>query len=433
MVRKCIEAISLVVLLAIAAANMAPVVVQASPDWYDTNWQYRNKITINGDNVTAALTNFPVFVSLTNNTDLGSKAQLDGDDILFTASNGATKLSHEIEKYSSNGVSANLTAWIKIPSLSSPANTDIYMYYGYGTAGSQQDTANVWDSNFKMVQHLEETAGGVNTITDSTSYGNHGTDGNTPTFNVAGKMDGAISFTSASSEYIQLPASNTILNADGFTLETWFITATNHPAYGAEGRLVNLHRGATVGSAVSLYVVQDQIALFYYEGITSHYLTYTVNYYDSVPHHIAATHSSSDNTYRLYYDGFLVASESNVFVGFGTYPAFLATHNYTERFFNGTLDEVRISNSVRSVDWIKTSYNNQNNPSTFYTLGTEENKPVAPTPPPIAVGATVYPVHKLYVMVSWLGLVLLRLLPLTVAGFMLFLLRPRVRSRIDKS
>ncbi|UCG69478.1 MAG: FG-GAP repeat protein, partial [Thermoplasmata archaeon] len=41
-------------------------------------------------------------------------------------------------------------------------------------------------------------------------------------------------------------------------------------------------------------------------------------------------------------------------------------------YFNGTIDEVRISNVVRPIDWITTQYNNQNDSSTFYTLGSEE-------------------------------------------------------------
>ena len=40
-------------------------------------------------------------------------------------------------------------------------------------------------------------------------------------------------------------------------------------------------------------------------------------------------------------------------------------------YFNGILDEVRISNTVRSANWILTSYNNQNSAATFYTVGSE--------------------------------------------------------------
>jgi len=49
--------------------------------------------------------------------------------------------------------------------------------------------------------------------------------------------------------------------------------------------------------------------------------------------------------------------------------------NRPYRFFNGIIDEVRISNSVRSADWIKTEYNNQSSPSTFYSLGGEQPRP----------------------------------------------------------
>jgi hypothetical protein len=41
-------------------------------------------------------------------------------------------------------------------------------------------------------------------------------------------------------------------------------------------------------------------------------------------------------------------------------------------YFDGIIDEVRVSNVVRSDCWIKTGYSNQNNPSTFYTVGNEE-------------------------------------------------------------
>ena len=40
---------------------------------------------------------------------------------------------------------------------------------------------------------------------------------------------------------------------------------------------------------------------------------------------------------------------------------------------NVILDEVRVSNTVRSAGWILTEYNNQNAPATFYTVGAEQN------------------------------------------------------------
>jgi len=60
-----------------------------------------------------------------------------------------------------------------------------------------------------------------------------------------------------------------------------------------------------------------------------------------------------------------ITGTANVIIGRGS-PV---SSNYG---FIGSIDEVQISNIGRSSEWIKTSYNNQNNPSTFYSLGAQE-------------------------------------------------------------
>ena len=102
------------------------IATSAHAAWYNSNWQYRKKLTIDYNEVGATLTNFPVLVSLSSDTDLAADAQDDNDDILFTGSNGTTKLDHEIEYF--NGTTGQLIAWVKIPSLSNTVDTDIYMY-----------------------------------------------------------------------------------------------------------------------------------------------------------------------------------------------------------------------------------------------------------------------------------------------------------------
>ena len=65
-------------------------------------------------------------------------------------------LSHEIERYGS--ATGALVAWVKVPSLPSATDTVLFMYYSNGSATSQQDATNVWDSNYKAVWHLKENA-----------------------------------------------------------------------------------------------------------------------------------------------------------------------------------------------------------------------------------------------------------------------------------
>jgi hypothetical protein len=51
----------------------------------------------------------------------------------------------------------------------------------------------------------------------------------------------------------------------------------------------------------------------------------------------------------------------------------------TDGWCNSTIDEIRISNTARTADWIETSYNNQGNPGDFLTFGLEETPTVAPS------------------------------------------------------
>lgn len=48
-------------------------------------------------------------------------------------------------------------------------------------------------------------------------------------------------------------------------------------------------------------------------------------------------------------------------------------------YFNGSIDEVRVSESARSGDWVQAEYNNQKPASSFYALYPENAQAVAPT------------------------------------------------------
>ncbi len=133
---------------------------------------YIKKITIDHDKVDGSLTDYPLMISLTD-SDLASKAQNDGDDIFFTQSDGVSQLDHEIEYF--DGSTGELVVWVRIPSLSSSSDTEIYMLYGDPDCGSQENPEGVYDSYFRMVQHLEETSG---THYDPTSNDNDGTANN---------------------------------------------------------------------------------------------------------------------------------------------------------------------------------------------------------------------------------------------------------------
>ena len=49
-------------------------------------------------------------------------------------------------------------------------------------------------------------------------------------------------------------------------------------------------------------------------------------------------------------------------------------------WWEGSEDEVRVSNIARSAQWISTEYNNQNSPASFYSLGIEEARTLPGAP-----------------------------------------------------
>ena len=190
--------------------------------WYATSgtWLYRKAITIDNTKVAGSsdLINFPMLVNLSADAGLQAGALANGDDILFTSSNGTTKLSHEIEKYVTG--TGELQAWVKIPTLSYNSDTIIYMYYGNALATNQQDAINVWDANNKMVQNMSEDPTG--TMQDSTSNNNDGTSSGTMTSGdqVAGQIDGSIDFDGVDDK-ITVADSATLDITDAITFSSW--------------------------------------------------------------------------------------------------------------------------------------------------------------------------------------------------------------------
>jgi hypothetical protein len=208
-----------------------------------------------------------------------------------------------------------------------------------------EDTVALWHFDELTGQVVYDSAGTNNGILGSSS----GPDANDPTWTgpiwVGGRYGNALSFDG--NDYVKLPATNNIISTNTFTVETWFKTTVNHPAYGGtEGRLVNLHRPNPDASstALALYLEKDQIGLLYRSASAHQWVRYAVNYYDNVWHHIAVTYDGT--TYILYYDKQVVATKTDTFSGFGDINASLGTYDVTGRFFKGQLDEVRIWGSA---------------------------------------------------------------------------------------
>jgi len=145
-------------------------------DWYAPTWKYRKEIILDHTKVSGGgQKDFPVLIALKeaalkNAAAGGHVARPQGEDFCFTSSDGITKLSHEMESY--DPATGALRAWVRVPALSSTADTTLYLYYGNPAGDAGQDSHRVWDSGYKMVLHLHPAEGPPR---DSTANQNHGT------------------------------------------------------------------------------------------------------------------------------------------------------------------------------------------------------------------------------------------------------------------
>jgi len=356
-----------------------PVQEVQAAGWYNTGWGYRKKITIDHTKVNADLTNFAILYKVTD-PDLkdtnhnGHVAQSDGGDILFTKSDGTTKLDHEIEKYSSS--TGELTAWVEIDSLSSTTDTEIYIYYGNSTCSDQWNTNGTWESSLKMVQHLEESpANGAAGHIDSTSNSNDGTPYNfdgtpTSTTDGTGQIDGADSF-DGDNDYVD--CGNFLdFSSTNFTISLWI--CDNNPT--ANTAFIAKWGG---GAGNREFVFEKENSKL--KWVISDGTTYPILYGNTVLsanvwYHIAVVNDWDNDEAILYLNGNQDAIDTEWTSSMNSYTTSVKIGTRTlDNYFDGTIDEVRIYNRALSAEEISTQYNNQNSPSTFYSMGSEEPLP----------------------------------------------------------
>jgi hypothetical protein len=194
---------------------------------------YFKTITIDNTQVigSGSHTNFPVLISVIDN-DLKYHSQPDGDDIAFSIGGGW--LDHEIELFNQtySSTQAQLTAWVKIPFLSTTSNTTITMYYGNSTMGSQQNPSGVWDSKYVAVWHMNQDPFSSNILDSTSNAYDLTTNGFTSDSRVYdGKVGTAIAVDGIND---RLSINSISGPVNDFTFQTWFKFDTTYSGGGSD-------------------------------------------------------------------------------------------------------------------------------------------------------------------------------------------------------
>ncbi len=315
---------------------------------------YHRSITIPFGNCGSAdSTNFTVLISGTytflKSYPTGEVENASGYDVWFTSdAAGSTFLSWETVSW--NGTTGAVEYWVKVPTLYSSASgvdTVIYIWTGDASKTTFQggSTGAAYDADTMGVWHYPDGT----TLSVASSTGLHnGTTVGTPVA-VAGKVGGGVSSNYSTAGWQNNGISYTLFSSNTPTLSCW-VKLSDTTGY---------QTVAAVGSSSGVWMLNGKMDYYTTVDRVANTSVGTGSWV-----HIAMTHDGTN--IRFYYNG---AADGVIANGSRSYQVDRTIKDTgAANTLRGSLDELRYSDVVRSASWILAEYNNQNSPSTFYTI-----------------------------------------------------------------
>ncbi|MFW9956305.1 MAG: hypothetical protein ACFFD3_17315, partial [Candidatus Thorarchaeota archaeon] len=361
------------------------------------SFKYSKAITVDSSLVGPSdVVNLPVLINITD-SDLHTDVQSDGDDIVFVS--GSSILAHEIEVFNQNynSTHAYLRTWVRA-NLSSTVNTIITMYYGNSYVDSMQDPTEVWDNEYAAVWHLneqvtdEQTTG---THVDSTGTYDASQNGNDDVVTPWGR--GQLFLTD---DRIVVASSQNLNPPGDVTISGWFKLNTAFGPTSPTSQMIlskylsgdNDMHVALVGTDYTGASARLGAMVFKLENddFVSRYYIYTARttWAANTWYHFACTIDRDTPTnHKIYINGVdntFLRSGSGAFnnvsyVGEWGFGGGFVDGQFGVRnpaFFDGTLDEIRVADTLPSASYLLTQYYSQNSPKTFYSVSAEVVRPI---------------------------------------------------------
>ncbi|MEI7901463.1 MAG: DUF2341 domain-containing protein [bacterium] len=287
----------------------------------------------------ASETNFPVLLRLNKMFFNFGQAKANGDDIRF-ATGAGDSLAYQIEQWDS--VNSNAAVWVKVPAITGNARQELKMYWGKADAVSESSGSAVFNSGNKYVSVLhmtdpaQDAVGTLAPVNVNTTAGT-GLIGSARHFVAGQGINCGESITS-------LPTGNTThstevwirANASGSTLVGWGIEQ-------GQGKVVMQLQSPP-------HINMD---CYFGGGNVSGASTLALSQW----HHVAHTYTNGQA--RLYINGMLDGSNTGGSMNIPS-PARMYLGGWSGTYtFVGDMDEVRVSQTTRSANWIKLGYENQ--------------------------------------------------------------------------
>lgn len=372
--------------------------IASDATWYNSSWEYRKLISFNNALISGTSSNFPTLISITSDSNIAANARSDGFDIIFTDTTSTTK--YAAERMSYNSGTGALLYWVKIPSMTSGAQTYIY----YGNSGSCDQTISACDgaaykglvwTDYRAVWHMESnpTTAQADSTTNALDLSFSGS-GWTTANRVAGVVGSGLSFPGTANNILQR-ADNALLDVNNDFSYTAYLKITgvesNFQMYfkhvcsgGTCGSQDYSYRmwandagGDTGRQNVSLSLAgTDRYTLSTNSATNSNAILRTNTF--------GLVHTQRVGTLMRYYlnglgphgdSANVTASTMNNANGWLCLGSDCNLSQGSGGLFQGVMDEVRLSSTSQSTGWITTEWNNMNNPTGFISsLGAQECK-----------------------------------------------------------
>lgn len=327
-------------------------------DEYYVYWQFRKSCVINttpsGADMSSDVYNFPLLIRLDATSFTFSEAQYDGRDIRFTKPDG-TPLYYQIEQWDVQNKSAAL--WVLIDTVYGADNTQSFrMYWGNNQAQSRSNGEMVFNTAnyFASTWHLN------NSVFDATANNNDGTNYNS--VNITGIVGDGRYF-DGSDDYISFGNDTSLKNiSETISTSCWIKTSlspdTNVSIIRHDGHYTGLQTSfGSMEAWVVAWTPTISITAFPWDSVFN----------DNTWHHYVSTYDK-DKGVSVFLDGKQIHADSSITGALAidaTEDFFLGGNELGGEFYEGLLDEVRVSSTARSGIWIKLCYENQKTNATM--------------------------------------------------------------------
>ncbi|MDD1662386.1 MAG: DUF2341 domain-containing protein, partial [Methanomicrobiales archaeon] len=360
---------TLLVILAIVGISIPAMACDTA--WRDPAWSHRKEVTIDRSKVVADQKDFPVLINIGYDPDLATGAHYNGGDIIFTLDDGVTKLPVKVESYSST--TGALVAWVKVPHISSLNNTRLFMYYGNPAAKDEQDTKGNWVDVYKGNWRRRDIISWV-----QTEYNNH----NSPsTFYSIGTAEAKAveAATVVTTTPEPTPEPTVAAAADSAPTQTQLWNDCGW-SYRRSITIDHLKVPADQTDFTVLVSIASDPGLAAHAQPTGNDIIFTLSdEVTKVPHKIESYTPTTGALVAWVKIPALSSMKNTVLYMYYGNPSSPAQQDTTGNWsyqYKGAWNKKEIGS------WVRTKYNNQINPTSFYTVGYEMYQPSSCAPSP---------------------------------------------------